>query len=348
VNLSQHPLRLTIRLTSLKVGFSERVVRGIAESSVFGNQVTRVSVGRSDGNDLEWPRTSDILPSIWSPTVRPTLLNFIFIALTSMLAAQQPALTHVETVQELRDRLSPGPRQELDQALTAFQSQRYADALNLIKQLRERHPNDTVLIKFAAEAELNTGDPATAMATIRPVADATPTDWQAVNLVVRACAESGDTACRDTQLAHLVDLHRQGVSPPNLLEYPVERIKSGVNTLTVLTAVEPVGPYKLYARGRVTNREGKLFLTISLESNDVDQPAFAKQHPKEAGAGGRRFSIDAYAETGLNQAGQRTQTHYTFKFIDGLPPYDTIRSEFMDIASGKSHPLSSRTGLIVP
>jgi hypothetical protein len=42
---------------------------------------------------------------------------------------------------------------------------------------------------------------------------------------------------------------------------------------------------------------------------------FAKQHLKEAAAGAREFTLDAYRETGLNQAGQRTQTH--FKAIEG-------------------------------
>jgi hypothetical protein len=282
--------------------------------------------------------------------MRSALLSLTLIALAATLAAQQPAspLSSMETPQELRDRLSPGQKQQFEQAMAAFQTQRYSDALNLFNQLRERHPRDPVLAKFATEAELNTGDTATAMATIKPLADASPTDWQSAGLLARACAESGDAACREAQLAHLIELHRQGLTPRNLVEYPVEHIKSGANILIVFTALEPVGPYKLYARGKVTNPEGKLFLTITLECNDGDQPAFAKEHPKEAAAGARRFSIDAYAETGLNPAGQRTQTHYTYKFIDGQPTYDTIRSEFVDVASGKSHPISSRSGLIVP
>jgi hypothetical protein len=282
--------------------------------------------------------------------MKKAALNILLTTLVATLTAQQPASSPapMETPQELRDRLSPEQKQQFDQAMAASQARRFSDSLGILDQLRKLHPRDPVLAKFATEMQLNTGDAAAAMATIKPIAAATPADWQAVSLLVRACAESGDAACRDAQLAHLVDLHHQGLTPANRFEYPVEQIKSGVNLLTISTALEPVGPYKMYARGRVTNPEGKLFLTITLESNDADQPAFAKEHPKDAAAGARRFSLDAYAETGLNQAGQRTQTHYTFKFIDGQPNYDTIKSEFIAVASGKSHPLSSRSGLIVP
>jgi hypothetical protein len=142
-------------------------------------------------------------------------------------------------------------------------------------------------------------------------------------------------------------LHSRGLVPPALKQYRVETVKTGVNTLTISTSLDPYGPYNIHARGDLRNAEGKLAMTITLESGDGDQPGFAKEFPKEAAQGMRRFSIDAYAETGLNPAGQRTQTHYTFKFLTGQPDYATIREQFLDIANGKAHPLSSRTGLIV-
>jgi hypothetical protein len=75
---------------------------------------------------------------------------------------------------------------------------------------------------------------------------------------------------------------------------------------------------------------------------------FAKEHPKEASEGIRRFSLDAYRDTGLKSAGQRTQTHYTFQFFVGQPSYDTAREEFIKIATGKAAPISSRSNLVVP
>jgi len=254
----------------------------------------------------------------------------------------------METLQELRDRISAAQRQQLDDAMAAFQAQRYAEALEVLKQLRDRHPRDPVLAKFASEASLNIGDPAYSLAALTPMVQIAPNDWQAVGLLARACAESGDIACRDAQMSHMLDLYRQGLTPTGMNDYPVEHIAVGASTLIVFSSLEPFTRYKIYALGKVNNPDGKLTLTMTIESNDSDQPGFAKEHPQEAAQGMRLFSLDAYAETGLNQAGQRTQTHYTFQFFNGQPTYDVIRESFIKIASGKASPLSSRSGLIVP
>jgi hypothetical protein len=42
----------------------------------------------------------------------------------------------------------------------------------------------------------------------------------------------------------------------------------------------------------------------------------------------------------LNSNGQRTQTHYTYKFFVGQPSYETLRDEVISIADGKTKPLS--------
>ena len=134
----------------------------------------------------------------------------------------------------------------------------------------------------------------------------------------------------------------------NLPQYTVERLAAGQNVLTIRCFLIPFGLYKASYIGRVSEPKGFNFLTISLESSDADQLQFAKQHAKEAAAGLRVFTLDAYRETGLNQAGQRTQTHLTYKFFSGRPPYDTVREEFLNVANEKISPASSRTGFIVP
>ena len=113
-------------------------------------------------------------------------------------------------------------------------------------------------------------------------------------------------------------------------QYTLERIKAGKNTLLIRTSLVPWGPYRVYDPGQLFDPDGKIFLRITLENSD-----------------GKLFSFDAYEETGLNNAGQRTQTHYTFQLLKTMPSYDTVRSEFISIAQGTAKPLSSRTGLIV-
>ncbi len=146
----------------------------------------------------------------------------------------------------------------------------------------------------------------------------------------------------------MLDLHRRGITPAHMQQYILEHVKAGENTLVIRTSLEPWGYYKVYDLGQVFGKEGKTFLRITVESSDADQNQFTKVHPREAAEGLRSFSLDAYRETGSNSNGQRTQTHETYKFFMGLPPYETVREEFVKLANGKGSPISSRTNLVVP
>jgi len=253
-----------------------------------------------------------------------------------------------ESTQDLVARLNPEQKQRFGEASKSFGAQHYADALAVYKQLLNELQGDAVLSKFASESALNSGDPGFALTTLQPLAKADPDDWQVVALLTRACAESGDTPCRDSGMARMLDLHRRGITPPTLPHYVVERVKANENTLIIRMSLEPWGYYRVYALGQVLDGEGKTFFRATLESNDAEQALFAEQHPAEAAKGMRGFSLDGYLETGTNSNGQRTQTHYTYKFFVGQPSYATLREEFVQIAKGKTIPLSSRTNLVVP
>jgi hypothetical protein len=253
-----------------------------------------------------------------------------------------------ESVADLVARLNPSQKQQFDDARTAYQQKRFVDCMAIHKLLLKDFPGDPILLKFASQAAIEAGDSRFATDALKPISLADPQDWQAAVLLARACAESGDVSCRDAQIAHVLELHTQGVIPAQLREFVVERVKLGDKTLLFNNSIVPWGQYKVSAVGDVKDSTGKLLMTISLESSDFDQAPFAKDHPDEAAKGTRMFSLDAYRETGLNSNGQRTQTHFTFKFFTGQPAYSTVREEFINVANGKSAPISSRTGLVVP
>jgi hypothetical protein len=273
---------------------------------------------------------------------------FLFHATAVAQAQPAPAASHRETTQDLIARLNPQQKQQFDEAGKAYAEHRYADSLAIHQLLLKVFPGDPILLKFASEAALNGGDAAFAVKALQPIAQADPDDWQAAAMLTRACAEAGNTSCRDAEIAHMLDLRQRGITPPAFQQYAVESVKLGENTLLICTSLVPWGHYKVYASGKLTDKTGKLFLTITLESSDFDQPGFAKEHPDEAAKGTRLFSLDAYREAGLNEKGQRTQTHYTMKFFEGQPSYATIRDEFLKVANGTTSPMSSRSGLIVP
>jgi len=263
-------------------------------------------------------------------------------------SSANPPVSQRESTQDLVARLNPQQKQRFEDASKSFSAQHYADALAVCKQLLNELEGDAVLSKFASEAALNSGDPGFALTTLKPLAKADPDDWQVVALLTRACAESGDTPCRDSGMAHMLDLHRRGLTPLTLQHYVVERVKANGNTLIIRMSLEPWGYYRVYALGQVLDSDGRIFLRATLESDDAEQALFAKEHPVEASKGIRGFSLDGYLETGTNSNGQRTQTHYTYKFFVGQPSYATLREEFVQIANGKATPLSSRTNLVVP
>lgn len=274
----------------------------------------------------------------------------ILLSLSMAVSAQAPAsaTTQIESIQDLVAHLTPEQKQQFDDAMNDFNTQRYAAALPIYKQLLQQLQGDAVLLKLAAEAALNTGDTESALTSLKPLTAANPNDWQAAALLTRACAESGDKTCRDSGMGHMLELHQHGATPPAMKRYLLERVHVGENTLLIHASLEPWGPYKVYDLGQVLGSDGRIFLRITLESNDSDQVLFAKQHPQEAAAGVRSFSLDAYRETGLNSSGQRTQTHSTYRFFVGQPPYDTVRQEFMNVANGKANPMTSTTNLVVP
>jgi hypothetical protein len=265
------------------------------------------------------------------------------------LAQSNPGVSapHRETTQDLIAKLNPQQKQQFDDAGKAYREHRFADSFAIHRLLLKDFPGDPILLKFAGETAIQSGDSAFAVNMLKPLAQADPDDWQAAALLTRACAETGDKSGRDAGMAHMLDLHSRGITPPQMQQYAVESVKLGENTLLINTSLVPWGYYKVYALGKVSDSAGTVFLSISVESSDFDQPEFAKEHPDEAAKGMRLFSLDAYRETGLNSNGQRTQTHYTYKFFEGQPSYETIRVEFISIASGKSTPISSRSGLIV-
>jgi hypothetical protein len=268
----------------------------------------------------------------------------------SQLCAQTEPVTpaaHMETALELAGRITPSQQIQLGAATTAFSSHQYADALVSFKSLLKDLPAEPLLAKFASDSALQLGDADFAVAQLKPVVAANPDDWQALAMLTRAYAQSGDRINRDAGIARMLVLHKRGVTPPALKDYVVEWIKAGDNALLIRTSLEPWGYYKTYDFGEVFDNKGALFLSISIESSDLEQPLFAKNHPKEASEGMREFSLDAYRETGLNAAGQRTQTHYTFGFFTGQPTYDTVREEFVKIANGQVKPVSSTSNLVV-
>jgi hypothetical protein len=106
-------------------------------------------------------------------------------------------------------------------------------ALADFKALLQDLPGDSLLMKWTSDAALEMGDSAYALGVLKPLVLANFEDWQAVSMLARAAAESGDTRTRDAAMVNMVMLQQHGLTPPHMTQYVVERMKVGENVMTV-------------------------------------------------------------------------------------------------------------------
>ncbi len=235
------------------------------------------------------------------------------------------------------------------EAAKRFAAGDYAGALPMFRELSSQLQPGTsaqiVVAKYASESALNMGDRDYAFSLLKPIVAAAPDDWQALSLMVRAYAETGQKAQRDATLAHLMDLHRRGVSPQltQMQQFLMERIATKNGSIRIWYSFVPWGNFKTYVFSRIYDASGQQVLRVTLESSDFDQPQFAKEHPDMAAKGMRRFSMDGYGQDKKLDNGQVSQTHMTFGFFDGEPSYDVVRDRIVAIAEKQVGPISSMT-----
>ena len=240
-------------------------------------------------------------------------------------------------------------RQKLEAAGKLFQSGQYGNALSDYKQLLMEvpasDPQHSLIAKFASESALNTGETDFALQTLRPLEASDSNDWQAAALLARLYTQTGQKALRDAELARLVDLHRRAISPQiaKLQQIPLETISFSKGSIRIFFSLEPWGRFNVYMMARVYDQSGKQVYRITLESDNVDQTVFAKDHPDLAAKGVRMFSLDGYGPDVQRANGLTTQDHSTFGFYQGEPAYDVYRAQVLEIAEGKSAPMSQTT-----
>ena len=141
---------------------------------------------------------------------------------------------------------------------------------------------------------------------------------------------------RDQLRKHIEELaHAEKL--PATFNYVFDTFDAGDRKIEVAEFPKIQGPYGERYRFMVYDATGKLVFCVTLESDLLAQPVWAKAHPTEAAAGGRQFSLDGYAR----------DSHSTYGFYNGEPPYDQVRDEVKQVLSGKKLVLS-RTNYASP
>lgn len=222
-------------------------------------------------------------------------------------------------------------------------------ALEKMKQLHAMVPENSMITDGTAETAVTLGDDTYALALLKPWSAAHPEDSFSLEWLARAYAETGNAAERDKTIAAVLKLHETTTNEQfkRADRFVVERVKLANGYLDIYYAIVPFSRYHIYILGRQVDANNALIRQITLESNDVDQVGFAKEHPDMAAKGMRRFSMDTYSASKAGPDGTATQTQGLIGFIDGQPSYDDTKARMLKVASGDAAPAAMR-GIPVP
>jgi hypothetical protein len=231
----------------------------------------------------------------------------------------------------------------LTAAVQQFTKEDYAGSLAGLRQLLVEIPGDPLMSKFAAEAAINTGDYPTARSLISGVLATNPDDWQAHTLHARLTAQEGDGPARDAEIKAIKAMGQKGTMPQNVTQFPIERVKVGDRSLLIFQSVYPWGKSRVYNYARLFDSSGKLLMWFTLDSSDMEQTFYLKEHPEAATSGARQFAYDGYSDNGANAQGQHGMSQALYGFVYKEPTYDEMRAKFIQIAGGQGQPAATST-----
>lgn len=284
------------------------------------------------------PEPGAVVNVSWS--VMPRAWLAFLLGGSILCAAQQPAPPSLTAEQQTL----------FDAAKKDFSEHHLELALEKMKQLHALIPENPTITDGTAETAVTLGEDVYALSLLTPWVATHPDDPFALELLARAYAETGDAAGRDKTIAQVLKLHQITTNEQfkRADRFLVERVKLANGHLDIYYAVVPFSGYHIYVLGRQADSNNALVRQITLESNDLDQVGFAKEHPDLASKGTRRFSMDTYSASTPGPNGTAMQTQALIGFIDGEPSYDETKARMLKVANGDASPIGTRTGVPVP
>jgi tetratricopeptide (TPR) repeat protein len=200
------------------------------------------------------------------------------------------------------------------QGMDAFRQRDYTRALRILRQVIAGDPSDIVALNVAANSALRLKDYPSAIASFKSALQLQPDEYHNVSGLMRAYTLSGMAPERDELRKHIAELEHSGKLPADF-NYVFETFQAGDKKIEVAEFPIIQGFYGERYRSKVFNSAGKQIFCVTLESDALEQATWAKEHPKEAAADGRRFSLDGYA----------SDSHSTYVFYNGEPAYEQVR-----------------------
>jgi tetratricopeptide (TPR) repeat protein len=261
-----------------------------------------------------------------------------------LLEAQAPAVPSQTTKNTApATQQPPNPDAQIDSKTEAkvianLEVRNFDLALTGARAILAGSPNSPKANKLVGVVLLDQQKPAQALPYFQKAHSLAPDDPTVHGLLLQAYAQSGDKVHRDEQRSILRGYHSDGKHPNFALvpSFLIETIPVGDKTVQAVEYYEPFGQFHFYYRFNIFDASQHYQGFIALESDDADQPLYARVHPKQAAAGERRFSLDGYSKSA---DGHVTQALYTF--YDGQPSYDTVRALVVKLVQEGKSPIST-------
>ena len=255
--------------------------------------------------------------------------SFICAALlvaTSLAAAQQTSSSSIDV------------KSRMEEGVAAFRAHDYKRALSIFNEVTAADPNNIMAHNLAGNCSMEMRDFPAAIRSFQRAVQLQPDQPQNLAGLVRSYAQAGMVKERDATVEHLHELSRAGRLPANF-SYIFDSFLVGDRSVLVIEFPQLAGHYHFRYQFNVYDATGKFVSRVALESDDVDQTSWAKQHPKEAAAGGRAFSLDGYPQT---LPGQFSHSLYKF-YDDGEPSYEQVRADVEKVLAGGLKPATRTT-----
>ncbi len=256
-------------------------------------------------------------------------------------SAQQPPPAAAQQGPSTPSTPQPDPQtQAREKVISALRAKKYDEALAEAKTILASSPGNSQSNKLIGVVYLDMQKPAEALPYFERALELDANDPNVHSLLMQAYAATGDAKRRDEQRTILRGYHSDGKHPElaRSAGYMIESIPVGEKIVQAFEFYQPYGSFRLYYRFNVFSTEGHLLSFITLESGDAGQIVYAKEHPKEAAAGERRFTLDRYRQ---NNTGQPVREE--IGTIDGEPTYDDLRARVIKEVKEDTKPAMGTT-----
>lgn len=260
--------------------------------------------------------------------MRATCLYLLWISLTLNSMAQQgssdPAASSLN---------GNAVANQVQSAGEALQKGDFKNALAISREVITTSPDNIVAYNLAGNAALRLHEYANAIEFFRHALQLQPDEYHNVGGLMAAYSLAGKTAEADAEREHIRQLKAANRLPPGF-SFQVDTFQVGDKQVWAVEFFPDLGgKYNYRYSFNVFDAAAKQAYRVALESDDIDQPMFAKDHPKEAAAGKRAFSLDGYGPS----------SHATIKFYEGEPTYATARDDAKQFIAGNLHPITQST-----